>query len=349
MDDDSVQAKSRLNQLSQMSLFKVTLNGNKHRFECSIKESILHAGLASGLNLKYGCDGGNCGDCLAQLQSGTIQEIKRSDFVVPRHLLNSNSFLMCCHAPSSDIEIQAVEHGSEAEIPLQTLSAKCYKLTNLSDRVKEIAFKTPRTQPLNFFAGQYLTLLLENGLSRNKSLASCPCDGLKPTIHVQYQEDDEFSDYLFNRLKKNESVTLIGPRGHFTLNEDSKASIVLIAYETGMASIKGLLEQLIALDTEQSITLYHLHTPECDHYLQRYCRSLDDAMDNFQYSMVCLKNSTLDCLHNVFGQIIEFETGIEQNDVYAALPRAFHSQAAEILSHKGLQQRQFKFDYLERL
>jgi len=332
-----------------MPLFNVTIESSGHQFQNSNKESILHSGLVSGLNLKYGCDGGNCGDCIAELKSGQLQAVRRSDFVMSRQQKKQNCFLMCCHAPATDIEVNAVEHGSENELAEQNINAKTYKIHVLSDQVREIEFKTPRSEPLKFFAGQYVTINLKNGVSRNKSLASCPCDGVKPSIHVQQHKGDDFSDYIFNNLKKNEVVNIVGPKGHFTLNDESDAPIILIAYETGMASIKSLIEHLLALEKEQPIELYHLHTPECDHYLENFCHALDDALDNFQYSLVCLKNDDLESLENVYQHIIDEHKDINEFELYAALPKAFHVKASEILLNAGLLEEQFKMDYLERL
>ena len=332
-----------------MSLAKVTLQGSNHSFDCSSKESILHAGLAAGLNLKYGCDGGNCGDCIAQLRSGELSQLKHSDFVFSASQKQQNSFLMCCHSAIKDSIITASEHGSVDELAEQTIQAKVYKITRYSEHVLELALKTPRSQPLNFFAGQYVKLQLTNGLSRHKSLASCPCDGVKPSVHVQLREHDDFSHYIFNQLKKGEVVTIKGPYGHFTYNDDSQAPILLMAYETGLASIKSLIEHLVALDKTQPITLYHLHTPECDHYLGAYCRSLNDALDNFQYSLVCLKDNSLEQLQGAYEQIMNSHNELTQHEVYAALPRSFHAEAEAILLEKGLAQEQFKFDYLERI
>lgn len=333
-----------------MSLFNVTIENTGHQFNSTDKQSILHSGLVAGLNLKYGCDGGNCGECIAQLKSGLIQKIQNSDYVMDRHQSEQNYFLMCCHAPASHIEINAIEHGSEDEIAEQSIKVKVFKFKQLSKWVKEIYFKTPRLEPLKFFAGQYVTITLNNGMSRNKSLSSCPCDGVKPSIQVQLQENDDFfSDYIFKHLKKNESVTITGPKGHFTLDEESNAPILLIAYETGMASIKGLIEHLLALDKTQKIELYHLHTPKCDNYLANYCHSLNDALDNFQYTLVCLKNNQLEHLEDVYQHIVDEHKDIQNFQIYAALPRAFHDQAANILLTAGLLKEQFKMDYLERL
>ncbi len=334
-----------------MPLFNVTIENSEHQFQSSNKESVLHSGLLAGLNLKYGCDNGQCGDCIAQLKSGRLDKIKHSDFVMDRQQKRLHGFLMCCYAAASDIKINAVEHGSENEIAEQTIQAKVYKIHQLSKYVKEIEFKTPRSQPLKFFAGQYVTITLPNGACRNKSLSGCPCDGVKPSIHVQYQPlNDPFSDYVFLSLKKNDVITMLGPKGHFTLDDSSHAPIILIAYETGMASIKGLIEHLMALQKEQTIKLFHIHTQDCDHYLENYCRAVDDALDNFKYMQVAIKDTDIESLSGAFQNILDKQQLLlKEGVVYAALPKFFHQQASDLLLSAGIEKERFKMDYLEHI
>ncbi len=204
-----------------MSTFQVTLLPSQHQFLSSSRQSLLQAGLESGLNLKYGCDGGNCGECLVKLVSGRLYKIKHSDFNLTAIQKENRQFLSCCFAATSDVQIEAEEIGSVTEIAEQNIQTKVYKLQQLSDSVMFLSLKTPRSHPLSFFAGQYVTLTLEDGLSRNKSIASCPCDGLKPEFHIKKRENDAFSEYVFKQLKKNDCITLQGPWGDFVMDDEN--------------------------------------------------------------------------------------------------------------------------------
>ncbi len=224
-----------------MPSHEVTLLPSRHRFLASSKQSILRAGLESGLNLKYGCEDGNCGKCLARLLSGQIQPFRHSDFPLSAAQKTNHYFLSCCHSAVSDLQLEMAEIADAGDIPEQHIQARVYKLNRLADDVMSLTLKTPRSQQLSFLAGQYISLYLQPELARNQSIASCPCDGLKPEIHVTRRADDPFSEYVFRRLRKNDLVDIRGPRGNFTLDDETPRDLVFIACNSNFASINSLL------------------------------------------------------------------------------------------------------------
>lgn len=327
----------------------VTLIPSLHRFDASPKQSLLRAGLESGLNLKYGCEGGTCGECRARLVSGKIQSIKHSDFLFSAEHKADQYFLSCCHAAETDCQIEIAEIGSVHEIPEQIIEARVYNLQQLSEDVLAISLKTPRSQPLSFFAGQYVTLYLNENLQRNKSIASCPCDGLKPEIHVKFRAADVFSEYAFNSLKKNDRVGILGPLGNFVLDDDSPRPLIFIAYDTGFASIKSLLEHAIALKKEQSIRLYWLVTPHNTPYMGNYCRAIEDALDNFTYRPIAIREPSDECITAVLEKIVNQEKAIKHSDLFITLPEKYRELARARLVKSGIDDRQWSIDSMLRL
>jgi len=332
-----------------MPTYQVSLLGNNHRFLNPGLQSILHAGLASGYNLKYGCEGGNCGECLAWLQSGKLKTIRHSDYQFSTEEKQQKAFLMCCKAPDSDIEIEAIEHGVAEDIPQQAITAKVYSKSLLTESALMLTLRTPRSQSLKFLAGQYVTLKLDNGLSRNKSIASCPCDGLNPVFHVHLNANNAFDKYVFEQLKKNEKIQILGPQGNFILNDDSIRPILLIAFNTGFASINGLLDHLIALEKAQDIELYWMMSPGHEEYLANYCHSIDDAFDNLYYNPICLPDTSTESLDLVISQIIQSHPNLSEFDIFAALPTFYHQRATELFTSANVAVESLKLDYLEKL
>jgi len=332
-----------------MPSHRVTLLPSRHQFNASSKQSLLKAGLESGLNLRYGCEGGSCGDCLARLVEGDIEATCHSDFVLSPQQKANQYFLSCCHAAVSDCYIEATEIGSVNEIAQQQIEARVYRLQKLSDNVMSIFLKTPRTQPLRFLAGQYVNIQLNDQLQRNKSIASCPCDGLKPEIHVRLRSDDEFSEHVFARLKKNDQISIQGPLGEFVLDDDSSRPLLFIAYDTGFAGIKSLLEHAIALEKEQPVQLYWIVTPHGTPYQENYCRAIEDALDNFSYFPLSIKEDSEKCIKAVLAKIIKQEAAIKYSDVFMILPDAFRAMAESQFIEAGIDSRHWNIDSFQKL
>lgn len=332
-----------------MPSYQVTLLPSQHQFYASSKQSILHAGLEAGLNLRYGCDGGNCGECMARRIEGEIEPIRHSDYVYSASEKQQQAFLSCCYAAVSDITIEMPEIGNVQELCEQRVTAKVYKMQPLSDSVMAVFFKMPRSQPLHFLAGQYVRLKINDKLKRNKSIASCPCDSLKPEFHIQRNPGDPFSDYVYHHLKKGDQVEIKGPCGNFVLDGDSNRPLVLIAFDTGFASIKSLIEQAIALEKEQLITLYWILTPGHDAYLENYCRSLQHALDNFSYQVVPLDERSDDRVSQQLQQILAGIKAARHSDIYVTLPVEFRKLAKQQLTAAGIDDRHWRIDTIKKL
>ena len=117
-----------------MPSFEVTLLPRQHQFLASDRQSILKAGLESGLNLKYGCEDGNYGKCLARVLDGEIPRIRHADFALTAAQKQNRYFLSCCYAAASDLQLDMAEIGSAREIPEQLIQARVYKLQLLSEQ-----------------------------------------------------------------------------------------------------------------------------------------------------------------------------------------------------------------------
>lgn len=332
-----------------MPSYSVTLLPSKHRFTATSKQNLLAAGLSSGLNLSYGCEHGNCGKCQARLVEGKIQTIRHSDFMLSPEQIANGYFLSCCSAAQSDCRIEAAELDSTDEIPQQQIYVRVYRMQRLAHDVLSVVLRTPRSQPLNFFAGQSVCVTLTNGLKRNKSIASCPCDALKPEFHVKYQQGDAFSEYVFNQLKKNDMLDIQGPEGEFVLDDDSLRPLVFIAYDTGFSSIKSLIEHAIALQKEQPMRLYWICSPGNSPYMKNYCRSIEDALDNFSYRTLSLRENTAEAFSRVLQLILAEEKLVTFADIFITLPETYRCVPKSLFDEAGISDRYWRADMLQRL
>jgi len=261
---------------------QVHLKNTGHEFFVEGSNSILEAGLSAGLALNYGCSNGNCGKCKAKLISGEIKKIKPHDYTFSESEKVQNYFLCCSNTAVSEIEIEADEAGSEKDIPQQKISAKVKKISNLSDEVLILNLKTPRTKRLRFLAGQNVILSRADLPPLEIPIASCPCDDMNIQFHIPYDDSNHFINYVDTELKTSDSIQIQGPTGSFILDEDSNNTAIFIAFDTGFAPIKSLIEHAITLEHAESLHLYWLHS-EDKPYMHNQCRAWEDALDNFTY------------------------------------------------------------------
>ena len=257
-----------------------------HDFFVEGTSSLLEAGLRAGLALNYACSNGNCGKCKARLVSGEIKQIQQHDYTLSEEQKATGHFLMCSNAPVNDVVIEAIEASNARDIPQQHITAKVKKI-EIKDDVALLHLRTPRTNRLRFFAGQYVSLSSGSDLpSAEYSISSCPCDDMNLHFQIPKTGDDAFADFVFSDLKNGDTIDVTGPHGEFVLDEDSVHSLVFIAWHTGFAPIKSLIEHAMALDDAEHIHLFWITAEPKDRYLNNLCRAWQDALDNFHYHTI---------------------------------------------------------------
>ena len=300
-----------------------------HEFFVEGTDSILESGLSAGLAMNYGCSNGNCGKCKAKLISGDIKKIRSHDYLLTERDKMQGYFLTCSNTAVTDIAIEADEAGSENEIPVQKLSAWVRKISDANNHVRILNLKTPRTQRLRFLAGQAVKLEIADIGSITLHIASCPCDDMNLQFHIYDNNDNAFCSYIFNRIKTNDVINIEGPLGHFVLREDEPNPIIFIAYGTGFAPIKSLLEHAMTLDVTENIHLYWVVSAEEELYMHNQCRSWDDAFEDFVYTPLYQNE-------NVTEQIIHNHKNLADYHFYIAGPAETIAETKNALLEQGV-------------
>ena len=276
-------------------------------------DTILDAALRAGLALSYGCSNGNCGLCKAKIIAGEIKKARHHDFCLTEAEKGMGYALLCSHTAVTDLVIEAPEAGGAHDIPLQHIVPRVKALQRLNDDTLLLHLQTPRTNRLRFLAGQYATLKLPDGTHADSPIASCPCDDRNLQFHVRRRAGNAFAEAVGTTVKLGDAITLEGPKGTFTLQENSTRSLLFIACDTGFAPIKSLIEHAMALDMADAMHLYWLS--ETPHYLPNLCRSWDDALDNFFYTPLNFNAAEIWRIAKSHPQLRDF-------DVYLAGTRA---------------------------
>lgn len=314
----------------------ITVKPSGRSYEAEPTETLLQAGLRAGLNLSHGCASGSCGECRARLLAGEITPAHHSDFRFSEAEREQGWFLMCCCRAVTDVTVEAPEPGSAAEIPEQTLIAKVSKVEQLQDAVVQLTVRTPRSQGLRFLAGQSVALAFDGLAAKTLPIASCPCDSTLLRFHLRRRDDDPFSAFVFDHLRRGEPVRLQGPSGAFTLDETSTRPLVLVAWESGFAPVASVIDHAIQIDEGRSIDLYWLSAIPRGHYLSNQCRAWRDVLDDFRYHSIDLQPAGGDRMHAVIERVVRVHSLLADHDWYLALPDAALAVANRLLAGAGV-------------
>lgn len=317
----------------------IKIQPSNHEFWLEGSDSILEAGVHSGLALNYGCTSGNCGLCKARIISGEVKKTQHHDYVLSEAEKNMNYVLMCSCTAVSDIVIEALEASGEHDIPTQEITTKVKSINKPTDNMLVMHLQTPRVQRLRFLAGQSITLSLSDKSSADYSIASCPCDDRNLLFHIPCDTNTPFTQTLLNSTKKGDEITLVGPHGNFLFNEESKRPQFYLAYGAGFAPIKSLIEHAMALEIPATMDLFWAVDKKEDLYTHNLCRSWDDALEDFNYHPIIQE----DAIEHLLAQ----QNKLEDVDVYIAGPQTSVGKAGESLLAAGLPNEQLMVTAVE--
>ncbi len=284
----------------------IKIQPSNHEYWLEGNSSLLEAGVRSGLSLNYGCTNGNCGLCKARLVDGEVKKIRNHDYVLSEAEKSMDYFLMCSNTAVSDVVIEALEAKDSNDIPRQEIVTRVKKLDQLNNNILELHLQTPRVKRLRFLAGQSVTLTLPDGDEIELPIASCPCDDRNLLFHVHAQMADTTGQAISDALSKGSDVKVIGPHGDFLFREGSNNDQIYIAFDTGFAPIKSLIEHAMALDETASMHLYRVANNKDDLYLNNLCRAWDDALEDFHYHPI-IGNDLLKEITKQHQQLNEFD------------------------------------------
>jgi CDP-4-dehydro-6-deoxyglucose reductase len=345
---------------------KVIIQSTQQEFPVESGETLLDAALRAGLPLNYHCASGTCGHCLAQVMHGQPNQPLPHDFAIRDADRQRGVVLLCRTTTDTDLVIETEQAGNPACIPAQTIVTTVDKLEPATQDIMVLHLRTPRSQTLQFLAGQHMTLAIDGIGPRNKSIASCPCNGMNIQFHIRHVAGDEFAEYIFRRLQPKQRVMISGPHGGFTLDAKSTRPALFLAYETGFATTKSLIEHAISVELTQPMHLYWAVHRRGDHYLENQCRAWQDALDNFRYTEIVSECAHCEVQHEENGGqgddaasqdhlidmarlVVRDYPDLSGHDAYLSGPaHAMAGTRSLLLAHHLPEQRLF-VDTLERL
>lgn len=335
-NDDYLQSYVVKESFLRLMTAHVRLLPSRREFFVEGSESILDAALRAGISLRYGCSNGNCGLCKSKVLSGKLLPVRHSDYSFSEAEKNQGYVLLCSHTAVSDLEIETSEIGGAQDIPAQQIATRVKKIEHLGEDIVLLHLQTPRTKRLHFLAGQSVMLETGNGAEADYSVASCPCDDRNLQFHVRRDSGNRLADFVFRKLKSGDIIEVTGPKGEFALREDSPHSLIFLAYDTGFAPIKSLIEHAMARDVAETMHLYWVAGSD-GHYLNNLCRAWTDALDNFQYTpLVAGAAASISALE----QVIKDHPDLTGFDIYAAGPEAFLTAVKKFLHHSHFPEHQ---------
>lgn len=302
--------------------YSVRIESSDHIFQVNEGESVLDAALRQSITLPYGCRGGGCGACKGQLLAGTVSYPDNLPAGLSEEEHHKGYALFCQAVPNSDLVIKSKEVIASEEIAVKVLPCRVQEKVQLNHDVVLIKLKLPKTERLQFFAGQYINFLLKNGKHRSFSLANAPHDDEFIELHIQHIPNGEFTAEVFEQMKEKDMMRIEGPLGNFYLREESERPIILMAGGTGFAPVKGMIEHVLKVGLHRPIHLYWGVRSKEDLYMDELAQSWTKQNPLIRYTPVLSEAKENDSWKGrtgfVHSTIMEDYPDLSKHEIYAS-------------------------------
>jgi CDP-4-dehydro-6-deoxyglucose reductase/3-phenylpropionate/trans-cinnamate dioxygenase ferredoxin reductase subunit len=231
--------------------YAITVAGSDIAFTCDPGETILAAAERAGFVLPYSCRKGVCSSCEGIIVTGAATVIGRGRINGPAEAVR-----FCQTRPGSNLEIAPASIEKRTVEARKVVTARVFKIRRPAPDVTVLQLRFPSGTRVKFIAGQYLSVLLDDGDSRNYSMANPPHQNDGAELHVRHTVGGVFSEGIVPKLAKGDELRVELPFGEFALDQALNDPVVLLATGTGFAPVKSIIEDQIKQGSDRKMHLY---------------------------------------------------------------------------------------------
>jgi CDP-4-dehydro-6-deoxyglucose reductase len=243
-------------------------------------ETVLEGLLRAGARVPHSCRAGACRSCLVRAVEGRPPASSQAGLNDAQKA--RGDFLACLARPSDDL---AVDPGGEG---LQRVRVAIASVERLGESVVRVLLE-PRA-PFEYRAGQFLTLIRDDGLSRSYSIASLAGRDRNLELHVRVLAAGRMSRWLAEDARPGDLATVQGPSGDcFYVPGKESREVVLAGTGVGLAPLYGIVQDAIRQGHAAPMTLFHGARDPGGLYLVEELRELERQAPWFRYVPCCLE------------------------------------------------------------
>ncbi len=224
-----------------------------HAIVARFDETLLDAGLRQGVSLPYECRNGGCGLCKCTVVHGNVDPGVYQPAALSAAELKEGKMLLCCAVALGDVEIEY--EAIAGAVRIAQYRSRVIVMERLNHDVMRVVLELIDGQSLQFKAGQYINIILDDGARRAFSFSNPPhvAEGIE--LQIRRIEGGRFTGAVFESMKIGDEIRFEGPLGDFVLTESTRP-IVFVAGATGFAPVKSMVEDAFYRGVQRPIYLY---------------------------------------------------------------------------------------------
>jgi len=266
----------------------LNLNINNGKKEMIVRggSPLLFTLAEQGIFIPSACGGrGSCGACKIQITSDVGPHLPTEIPYLTKQEMDDNVHLSCQVKVKTPLELQ---------IPEELFNVKRWKckvesITTVTHDIKEVLFKLPEGEEINFTAGQYAQIVIppygkiKETTQRAYSMSSNPKDKNHIELLIRLVPGGLATTFVHNFLHVGQNVELVGPFGDFHVRQTG-STMMFVAGGSGMAPFKSILNHMVETgDTTRPVWYFFGARSKRDLFYSAEMRELEGKLPNFRY------------------------------------------------------------------
>lgn len=223
------------------------------------------------------------------------------------------------------------------------------KIIPLAARVSQILLAPLNDgAALTYEAGQYVSILHQDETISFLSIACAPNDDGILEFHLFHPTENVKAQNLLSMAEKDKIWVMNGPFGKCTISYlKPDMPIIFIARNTGLASIKAVIEELVRVPNHPPLYLYWSVPKREDLYLIHLVQEWASTIDNFIFVPVLTEpfvNAEITNSHFLQDIILHDHPNLNHYQAYLSGPHLLAKATFFTLHPYGLQKERFHAD-----
>ncbi|MEJ2120220.1 MAG: 2Fe-2S iron-sulfur cluster binding domain-containing protein [Alphaproteobacteria bacterium] len=330
-----------------MSDFTIEIAGVESQVPAGADETVLDACLRAGLAMPYNCRSGECGECIAALEAGEVEEMPGADPAVFTDVDRRHGRILTCMCfPRSDLRLALALRDGVAAPRIERVHAMVEAIDWHGPNIAEVALSTPGA--LDYRAGQYFEWVLP-GITPDRSFSAANRAGSDVIrFHVRLYPDGAVGRYINEEMTVGGIVELVGPYGHFGFSENDHRPAICVAGGTGMAPIRAVLDEAFARGDGRPIRYFYGARSQADLYALDDIAAWQEAQPQLRFTPVLSEEPDGSDWPGARGLVTDV-LAAEMGDAFGAEaflcgPPAMIDAAIEVLLTAGLDEADIYYD-----
>ncbi|HET7096917.1 MAG TPA: cytochrome b N-terminal domain-containing protein, partial [Casimicrobiaceae bacterium] len=158
-------------------------------------ETILEAVLREGIAFPYECRNGGCGKCKCTVAYGSVDQGPYQESALAADERARGVVLACSAKPLSDLELEYVPTTLPGGIKPREYRARVASMHKATDDVMIVELRV-EGDPIRFYAGQYINVILPDGERRSFSFATAPHAGTAIELQIRLVPGGKFTTHV---------------------------------------------------------------------------------------------------------------------------------------------------------